>query len=187
MKILEITENTYQRLEMKAKFNETAESVILRLLDQSEIGNYGNMEQMNQEEITDKIRRYGVEMIPELKFTKLLDASFGDKKPEKINWNELLKLALTEVMKTCKHIEDLIRISGAKVVAGRKENEGYKFIPTHRFSFQGVNAVNAAGIIYRCANYLGYDAYFEFEWRQNKAAYKPGERASLKISSELKQ
>lgn len=128
-----------------------------------------------------KIQSYSSEIIPKLRFAKLLDASFDNTKPEKNNWNEIVKLALIKVMDICNNVNELKRISGANVVATSKEDSGYKFIQTHNFSYQGVNSINAAEIVQRCASYLECNASLEFEWRFKEGAFNPGERTLLII------
>ena len=184
MKNISITDTTFHRLEkMITSFNDTPETVINKLLEHYEKSKVGDTEVVVPEATNRKIQSYTSEIIPNLRFAKLLDAGFDDTRPDKIKWNEMLKLALIKVMESCKDINELRRISGAKVVKERKEDTGYKFIETHNFSYQGVNSINAAAIVNRCANFLGCEAYFEFEWRYNEGAYKPGERALLKIPS----
>lgn len=182
MKNILITEKTFHRLEkMITSFNDSPETVITRLLDQYDKSNK-KLSEFDIPEVTNrKIQSYTSEIIPKLRFAKLLDASFDDTKPEKNNWNEIVKLALIKVLETCNSVNELKRISGANVVAGSKGDTGYKFIQTHNFSYQGVNSINAAEIVQRCASYLECNACLEFEWRFKEGAFNPGERALLII------
>jgi hypothetical protein len=113
--------------------------------------------------------------------TKLLAGRFGDRKPEKQNWDALVRLALVAVIDEHKTVEDLRRLSGANVVSGRKTDEGYKPVQQYGFSYQGVSAPDAVEIILRCARSLKQSVYVEFEWRNKAAAYRPGERAAIRF------
>ncbi|MDE2738339.1 MAG: His/Gly/Thr/Pro-type tRNA ligase C-terminal domain-containing protein, partial [Paracoccaceae bacterium] len=136
---------------------------------------------------TPNIQIYSYGIIPKLKFAKLLDASFDDAKPEKTYWNGIVKLALTKVMESCNNVVKLKKISGAKVIDGNKVDSKFKFIPSHNFSYHVDSSIDAAKIVQKCANYLGCDAYFEFEWKYKEGAFKPGERALLYILESKRQ
>jgi hypothetical protein len=113
--------------------------------------------------------------------TKLLAGQFGGRKPEKQNWDALVRLALVAVIDEHKTVEDLRRLSGANVVSGLKTDEGYKPVQQYGFSYQGVSAPDAVDIILRCARSLKQSVYVEFEWRDKAAAYRPGERAAIRF------
>ena len=113
--------------------------------------------------------------------TKLLAGQFADRKPEKQNWDSLVRLALVAVIDEHKTVEDLRRLSGANVVSGTKTDEGYKPVQRYGFSYQGVSAPDAVDIILRCARSLRKPVYIEFAWRDKAAAYRPGERAAIRF------
>ncbi len=113
--------------------------------------------------------------------TKLLDGRFGSKKPDKQNWDAMVRLALLTVIGRHKTVDELRRLSGANVVPGVKTDEGYKHVRGDDFSYQGVSAPDAVDIILRCARALQQPAYLEFEWRDKAAAYRPGERAAIRF------
>lgn len=113
--------------------------------------------------------------------TKLLAGRFGDRKPSKQNWDAMVRLALVTVINEYKTVEELRRLSGANVVSGPKNDEGYKLVEEFGFSYQGVSAPDAVDIILRCARSLKQPVYLEFEWRDKAAAYRPGERAAIRF------
>jgi hypothetical protein len=113
--------------------------------------------------------------------TKLLAGQFGDRKPDKQNWDAMVRLALVSVIDEHKTVEELRRLSGANVVSELKTDEGYKPIQDYGFSYQGVSAPDAVDIILRCARSLKQPVYLEFEWRDKAAAYRPGERAAIRF------
>ncbi len=74
-------------------------------------------------------------------------------------------------MEVYPNFEHLRRISRATVRFGRKEDDGYSFVQSKNFSYQGVSASYAASIVKRCTTKLDCQASFEFEWH-NKAGLK---------------
>lgn len=113
--------------------------------------------------------------------TKLLAWLFGEKKPDKQNWDAIVRLALITVVERHQSIDELRRLSGANVVSGHKTDEGYKPVQGHGFSYQGVSAPDAVDIVVRCARALKQLVYSEFAWRDKAAAYRPGERAAIRF------
>jgi hypothetical protein len=107
-------------------------------------------------------------------------AQFNEMAPDKINWDALVRLALTQVLDQFKTLKELRRCSGANVVQGKKSDDGYKFLASHGFSYQGVSAEDAAKIVIRCASALNCGLYFEFEWRNKEGAFRPGKRGVVK-------
>ena len=120
--------------------------------------------------------------IPEMRHTKLLSCRFDNVTPEKTTWDAMVSLALVAVHASVGDVGSLRRIAGANVVSGKKDSEGYKYLPKQGFSYQGVSATDAVEIIRRSAKALHCGAYIEFEWRSKKDALHPGERAVLTIN-----
>lgn len=180
MKKIEVSQETYTRFQSLAEpLIDTPETLLVRLLDHYE--KTVPMDASPHPETNRPIVPYGDE-IPPLKHAKLLYARFGNKTLDtKMRWNSFLALALSEVMARCNSISDLHRISTVNVCPNRKEDEGYKYLKEHNFSYQGVDASNAAESVKRCARHLGREAYFEFEWRNKRGAFKPGRRGSVAI------
>ena len=177
---IQVSSGTFKRFEALAKpFVDTHETVLNRLIDYYESAPVqirdGSTPSVSQP--TD----FPPDAIPSLKHTKFLSGRFDGANPNKANWNSLVELSLSKVMDAYKNIDDLGRISGANVCAYKKEDEGYKYLHSHGFSYQCVSAHNAALIVKRCAEFLGREASFEFEWRNKDKAHMPGKRGSVTI------
>ena len=181
MPTIETTDADFERLQKIAvPLVDTPASVITKLLDAFEgLGGATSPKPRTPEH--SGVKEYGSGKIPPLVHSKLMDARFNGTAPEKINWDSLVRFALTTGMAQCKTAKDLHRLSGANVVQGKKESDGYKFVPSHDFSYQGVSAVDSGKIVVRCAKGLGLSAFFEFEWRDKEAAYRPGERGIVRV------
>jgi hypothetical protein len=181
MPSIEITDTDFQRLQKFAvPLIDTPTSAITKILDKLE-GLNGTTPMKPRIISHSSVCEFGAGNVPPLVHTKLMDARFNGAAPEKINWGSLVRFALTTAMAHCKTAKDLHRLSGANVVQGKKETDGYKFVPSHGFSFQGVSAEDAAKIVVRCAKALGVTASFEFEWRDKESAYQPGERGIVRV------
>ncbi len=179
MQRIEISDDNFQRLQKVAiPLVDTLNSVITKLLDSYDIKNI-----INNNDIIKPVdyEKFEPDQIPSLLHAKLMSARFNDLVPEKTNWDSLVRLALKQVIDKYKNIGELHRLSGANVVDGQKNDEGYKFVSSHKFSYQGVSADDAARIVVRCANALRCKAFFEFEWRNKDAAYRPGKRGAVEI------
>ena len=180
MQHIEISDDNFQRLQKVAiPLVDTLNSVITKLLDSYETNNSSNNNNINKN--MDNYEKFESDKIPPLLHTKLMSARFNELVPERINWDSLVRLALKQVFDKYKNVGELYRLSGANVVDGQKNDEGYKFVSSHKFSYQGVSAEDAAIIVVRCAKALGCKAFFEFEWRNKDAAYRPGKRGAVEI------
>ena len=176
---INVSNETFERFKnLATPFEDTPESLLIKLMNKFE----GNQFQEHHSENpkNKEIISLSPNDLSKLRHTKLLAAKFGDIKPNKCYWNSIAQLALTKVLdKTGGDVYELQRVSGANVTPGRKIDEGYTFIASHNFSCQGVNAINAAGIVIRCAEFLECDVYLEFAWHIKDEAHKPGKRASI--------
>ena len=114
-----------------------------------------------------------------LSHTRLTSARFGNFRPAKLNWKNIQILALTSVLDVCKDLEELQHISQAKIVKGYKTDKGYVYVPSHQISFQLKSAPSTANVVKRCANFLEYKVFLEFEWKKNPNAFQPGKKGSL--------
>ncbi len=183
MKMIEIDQADFMRLQKIAvPLVDTPATAFSRVLDYYEEGNRAPSVAAASN-VEDSIMTFGIEDIPPMTHTKLLNGRFNDRIPEKINWDGLVRLALVSTIDSSGSSKDLHRLSGANVVYGGKNTEGYKYVPSHDFSYQGVSAVGAVEIVVRCAKALGCSGHIEFEWRNKPNAHHPGKRAVLSIKT----
>ncbi|MCK0167453.1 hypothetical protein MWU52_07835 [Jannaschia sp. S6380] len=177
MKAIEVQDRDFARLQALAvPLEDTAASVVTRLLDRFE----ASTEAADSGAIESVV--YGPTDIPPMRHTKLLDGSIENRTPEKMTWDAMIRLAFHAVLERDPSIDNLRKTSGANVVSGRKETEGYKYDQKFDFSYQGVSAEDAVKILVRCVKQLQTIGSIEFEWRQKEDAHKPGQRASLRLA-----
>ena len=179
---IEITGRDFERLQRHAEpLVDTSASVITRMIDFFEQNTPLKVEQLVALK-EPKRHEFTEENLPRLTHAKFLFGTFGGKSPNKETWGSLVRLALIATFERARNIRDLRRLSGANVVEGVKDDEGYHPVPDFPFSFQGMSAVDTANCIVRCAKALRCEATFEFEWRNKENAHLPGQRGRVRVS-----
>lgn len=177
MPTIEITDEDFARLQKLATpFIDTPATTLSRVLDHFEAD--GSSKPASPDPL---YPTYTEQRLPPLTHTRILDARLGDLTPERATWDALVRLSLICTLKQVGSVRELRTASGANVAQGKKETDGYRFVPGHQFSYQGVSAEDAVQIITRCAKVLGETVLVEFEWRNKEGAYRPGERARLTL------
>ncbi|MBV2183410.1 MAG: hypothetical protein KUL88_02555 [Rhizobium sp.] len=176
-----IDSTTYERLQRHAKpFVDTPDTVInlaLDALDQLSARPAASNGPTAQSE-----RRIDPRLLPSLTHTKVLDASIDGVLIPKANWNLLLDEILRRAMKRLGSFEDLRKLCPVNMVKGRKEDEGYSYLPDIDVSVQGQDANAACRTVVTAAQGLGIALDIGFMWRPKEGAAHPGERARIRIS-----
>ena len=176
---ISLSQTAFERLQRHAKpFVDTPEAVILRALDALEqtIGKPVSAEIDGTSE-----RRIDPRALPRLTHTKLLDAAIQGERLAKPNWNSLLVEMLRRAMKRVGSFDELRRICPVNMVKGRKEDEGYGYLPEIDISVQGQDANGACRAVVTAAQALGMSLEIGFMWRLKESAAYPGERARILI------
>jgi len=176
-----IQQSTYERLERRAKaFVDTPDTVIMRALDAlDEVeGEHAHPNGRAPE----AERRIDPRALPNLTHTKVLDASIDGKAVAKPNWNLLQDEMLRCAMKRLGRFEELRRICPVNMVQGRKDDEGYGYLPDIDVSVQGQDANGACRAAVTAAQALGVALEIGFMWRLKEAAAHPGERARMVVA-----
>jgi len=180
MPMIDITDHDFARLQKVAlPLIDTPATAFTKVMDAFDRANTATTATTSSPIASHNLPAYHHDNLPPLTHTKLLEAIFDGKQPEKAAWDALVRLALTETKVQAGSIQGLRKISAANLFEGRKDDEGYKFLPEHGFSYQGMSAEDAVKIVFRCARGLKVNFSAEFEWRSKEDAYRPGERARL--------
>jgi hypothetical protein len=175
---IEITDADFVRLQKLATpFIDTPATTIARVLDFYEEN--GPVLKTPSTTSSPNGTEYSERTVPPLVHTKVLEADFGGKAPDRMTWDSLVRLALNKTLEKAASARELYRLSGANVVEGKREVDGYKYVPKQGYSYQGVSAEDAVKIISRCARHLGETVKVEFEWRNKDGAHRPGGRGIL--------
>lgn len=176
-----IQQSTYERLQQHAKaFVDTPDTVILRALDA--LDQLGGQTPAANGRAPDTERRIDPRALPRLTHTKVLDAAIDGRPLTKPNWNLLLDDMIRHAMKRTGSFEKLQRLCPVNMVRGRKEDEGYGYLPDIDVSVQGQDANAACRAVITAAQGLGIPLEIGFMWRPKEGAAYPGERARIYIA-----
>ena len=176
---ISIEQSTFERLQSHAKpLVDTVDSVINRGLDALErleaqptpVGNG-----QDNERIIDP------RSLPNLTHTKILDTAIDGERPSRPNWNALLDEMLRRGMTHFSSFEKLRQACPVNIVQGKKDDEGYGYLPEIDISVQGQDSNGACRGIVTLAQRLGIGLDISFMWRLKDKAAFPGQRGRLTI------
>jgi hypothetical protein len=105
---------------------------------------------------------------PDLTHTKILSVTFAQTEldPAQHNWNRLLDQAIVVASGVLKDPKKVISLLKIHAVAGKKEDQGYRFLAHCGLSVQGQDANASWRAIYRIAKALNIPFDVEFMWAQ---------------------
>jgi Mrr N-terminal domain len=126
-------------------------------------------------------RPFNAKSVPNLKHTKLLSAKVGGE-TIRPTWNGLLAHLIRLVPKDrLASAEEARRLILANFVVGKKEDEGYRFMPELGISVQGQDAIDSWKGASHLAQKLGVPVEVEFLWRMKEGAAFPGVTGRLSV------
>lgn len=183
MPTIEISQKDFARLQALATpFIDTPATVISRLLDGVADNVAGTPASSTRAGSLAGNFYYGKDL-PPLRHTKFLSGEFDGEMPKKNQWNSMVEVGLIKAFAASGGDPRKIHAwCGANLVAGRKEEEGYAYLPDHGFSYQRVSAEDAGKILVRLAEFLRADLEIDFEWRDKEGAFRPMERGRIVVS-----
>jgi hypothetical protein len=172
---VDLSSQTFTRLQGHAvPLIDNIETVINRLLDFYDARNGAATAQPTS--ASSGTREFNPTMPPDLKHTKVLSIVLCGKelgRPES-NWNALLIAAIREAMARLKKIDAVKRIVIVNSTVGKKEDEGYRYLPDVGLSVQGQDANAAWKAALHIAKQLACEVDVEFAWRSKEDAAFPG-------------
>lgn len=174
-----IEQSTFERLQRHARpLVDTTDAVVNRALDALEHreGSTACGESAGIAERSIDPRR-----LPNLTHTRVLDASLDGESIAKPNWNRLLDQALVLAKERLGARGKLMKLCPARIVRGRKEDEGYHYLAEINVSVQGLNANGACEALVATVQGLEIALEVGFRWRPMEGAAYPGERARLRV------
>ena len=176
---IQIENNTFERLQNYAQpFVDTPDSVINRALDALEgVGVESTSPAPSGLAISE--RTVDPLALPDLKHTKVLEASIDGVAISRPNWNRLLDHAIVLAMQRHNNFQQVQQICPVNMVKGRKEDDGYSFLAEAGLSVQGQSANAASRSLVTIARSLRVSVEIAFLWRAKQGAEHPGERARL--------
>jgi hypothetical protein len=125
---------------------------------------------------------YDASSPPDLTYTKILSAKLGGATvATRVNWNGLLKQMIQTAKTRAKNEDDLRRFISVNFVNGRKEDDGYEYLPAADLSVQGQDTNAAWKGIFHLSHQLGIPVDVVFLWRHKPKAAFPGKTGRLVI------
>jgi hypothetical protein len=124
--------------------------------------------------------------VPSLTFTKLLSAEIGGKVLPKAEttWNHLLTEAIVQAAAKVKDKNVLKQLIIINHTVGKKEDQGYRYIPSLGVSVQGQDAIGAWKAASHILKSLHIPAEVVFVWYDNEKAVHPGQTGKLSVNKE---
>ncbi len=178
MKTLRMDNPTYERLASHARPFETESQVINRALDEldqkANTSSWANGPGMHSERRIDPLR------LPDMMFTKVLDASIHGRVVIRPNWNRLLLRMVRLANEHATNFDELVRLFPmTNIVSGRKVNQGFRYLSDINVSVQGQPANSAGPSIVMTAQKLDIALNIGFMWRDKEEAAYPGDRGRI--------
>ena len=175
---INISEATFERLQRHAiPLVDSFDTLINRLLDTVEAGvpNHRPTDQRRH----DGARRFSPTKPPQLTHTKVVSATFDGKALRPANWNRLLDAAVVHGAKNKADFSNLRRLVPVNIVKGKKEDEGYHYLPSVDISVQGQDANAAWRYAVLVAQAFGCAIEVSFIWRNKDGAEYPGQAGMM--------
>ena len=171
---IELSDATFARLQKLAEpLVDSIETVINKLADFYE---HEHSTQPNPPPAppAESARPFRAASPPDLTHTKVLSVAIEGTPLTTRNWNGLLFEMVRRAKDRLSNGDEANRLIIVNFVHGRKDDEGYRFIPEVGLSVQGQDA-NAAWMgAYHIARQLGIQVNVEFLWRAKQGAAFPG-------------
>ncbi len=127
-------------------------------------------------------REYGQGVKPDLLFTKVLSAELNGTELPKANWNSLLDETVLQAAAKLQDLNALKEILVVNFVEGRKDDQGYRYLPAAGVSVQGQAANGAWKGALHIIKAMKLPARVVFEWYDNPKAANPGKTGKFTVN-----
>ena len=180
---INIEQNTFERLQSHAvPLVDTFDSVINLALDALEEADQSPAERTPERTTAtpDDSIPLDANDLPDVTHTKVLHAMVGGRSV-KPNWNNVCRHMLRLAVHEGHSMDEIRRLCAVNLVAGEKEDEGYRYLAEAGISCQGLKANPAAAAVVALAKGVGVVLELDLEWRRKPQALHPGRRAQLRL------
>ena len=124
--------------------------------------------------------QFGPKDLPSVKFTSIEAATIDGHSASKTNWNTILEDTIAACVAKGVSSSDVKQSLFAQVIDGNQQSRnGFRFIRTAGFSFQGLEAERACKNIVLLAVKFDISVEITVRWQENEEAQFPGQRARL--------
>lgn len=172
---ISISQGTFERLQKHAiPLVDNIEAVINRLIDHKE-----GVNPAEHFGVDDDRLRFEAGTPPNVTHTTVVSASINGRSLDNASWKTLLNAAVELAIANKMSVDDIRRVSGVKIVSGKKEDTGYSFLPKANVSVQGQDAISASRGLIRLAQKVKAPFEVSFYWQMKEGAEFPGRDGSL--------
>ena len=201
---IDMSQETYDRLQQRAvPFEDTPESVIVKLLDESKVQERRSIRREDGEtdgalDMVTTTRSKSAQRIgagaeidivvddpfspPSLKHTKVLRAEVDRREVDKANWTKVRQeVVATAFNKGGYNLRRLLKVYPMNAVEAPKNDDGYTYHVDLGVSIQGQDANHAWQATAAVARALGVCVRVWFQWRTKPDAEYPGQWGLLKV------
>lgn len=170
---IEVSQQTFERLQALARpLIDSSDAVISRLID------FRIAATTQDDNFPGPELEFPPDSPPTLTFTKLREAAFANQKIQRPTWAELVRVSIEFGMIRF-GFEHLQKITDANITRGRRDGDGYAYIPHLDISLQGEDAPDCWRIAFALARKLSVPILVHFEWRDKEGAAHPGKTGRL--------
>ena len=174
---------TVARLQRNGKpWLDTFDSVINRGLDALEMrGSTVHVDETQAQMHVEKINPLNGKFPPNLAHTIIKSAEVAGVplRPNQNYWNKILHALVRAEIHSGKDPEEIVRMTNANCVLGRKTDDGYRHLEDIGISIQGQDSNGAWRAIQHLADVTSCPVKIEFFWQENPKAAFPSQSGVL--------
>ena len=175
MREIKIKQSTYERLEQYQTFEySTVDQVINRALDA--------LDKYEEKKVKKIQHVINPKLLPDLRFTKILNASVGGEIVLKPNWIKVFRKYLIFAENQCGSVNELVRTCRSVNVyleLGDKNDGVYSHFAKLDVSIPPMSANSCCEALVLVAQKFSIEFDIEFQWKYKRAAKHPGEIRQL--------
>lgn len=125
--------------------------------------------------------------LPSMTFTRIIEATVDEQQIEKPSWNRLLTYMLILALQQRTAMDELGELDYIRMIRGRKEDQGYIYLPKVNISVQSQSARIACRAALKIAKKIGSSVNINFIWRAKEGAFYPGQKGQIFLSAASRQ
>lgn len=172
-KQIEISDWAYEKISSLMSEDDTAGSVISRLL-----ANSTSQDALETQKSNNLNMNFHMAAVPDLTFTKIISAKLNGDKVKTTNWKGLRDAIIKLGVANGVNLEE---VSSVHIVTGKKTDEGFEFYESMGLSIQGQSAKDSWKTCSDICFLMKATVEVLVQWRENKKAAYPGQKAKLFI------
>jgi hypothetical protein len=123
--------------------------------------------------------RFAGNDLPSVKFTTILSAKVAQKPTSHNSWNHILEDLISACVKQGASVAEVKSLLQANTLEGQHSENGYRFVPSAGFSFQGLEANRVCRNLAKLSEYYGVALDIEIRWQNDEKAAFPQQTARI--------